>query len=788
MDNKVFETLEYNKIKEKLKDYAKSYLGQEKIDGLEPVFDKAEIEFLLKKTKDAIALIEKFSNPPIYGISDLKAISKRLSMKGVLENSEFRQIADSLRVSSALKDYVEGLESPNIIKNDIDLLYTNKRIEKEIERIILDDDTIADDASRLLFSIRRNIRNKTEEIRKKLQSIVNDKDSAVNLQDNIITVRDGRYVVPVKQGSKGNFPGITHDRSSSGQTVFIEPMVVVDLNNQIRQLQIDEQDEIRRILKELSELCGQYREEIQSNQDRLVDLDFTFAKAKMALSMKATLPLINADKIVDIKEARHPLLRGKVVPIDIRLGEDFNALIITGPNTGGKTVTLKTLGLMILMAQSGLYIPAAEFSKVGIFKSIYADIGDKQSIELSLSTFSASMTNIVDILNKADQDSLVLFDELGSGTDPTEGAALAMSIIDSLINRNIHLVSTTHYSELKLYAMTRDKVQNASVEFDVRTLSPTFRLIIGSPGKSNAFEISRRLGLSQDILHEANSYISKENRDFESLISDIESGRIEQEEKNKELEKLKAEYKELNQKIKENIDWKKEKAKEDLEKSKEEAALILEQARQEAKSLIKEAKKSIKHSSNLDRSFTEITEKSKSFKEKYKSNKKEKNQVTGGLSDVKLGQSVKILSMDDIGVVQTKPDSKGDVTVQVGILKFNVNLSDLDLVDEDRAKIKNDKKSKSSYRKVMQDKASQEFKTSVDLRGMNIEEGIIEIEKFFDNSILIGLKEVSIIHGKGTGALRKGITEFLRKSRYVDNYRIGTIDEGGSGVTVVSLK
>lgn len=788
MDNKVFETLEYNKIKEKLKDYAKSYLGQEKIDGLEPVFDKAEIEFLLKKTKDAIALIEKFSNPPIYGISDLKAISKRLSMKGVLENSEFRQIADSLRVSSALKDYVEGLESPNIIKNDIDLLYTNKRIEKEIERIILDDDTIADDASRLLFSIRRNIRNKTEEIRKKLQSIVNDKDSAVNLQDNIITVRDARYVVPVKQGSKGNFPGITHDRSSSGQTVFIEPMVVVDLNNQIRQLQIDEQDEIRRILKELSELCGQYREEIQSNQDRLVDLDFTFAKAKMALSMKATLPLINADKIVDIKEARHPLLTGKVVPIDIRLGEDFNALIITGPNTGGKTVTLKTLGLMILMAQSGLYIPAAEFSKVGIFKSIYADIGDKQSIELSLSTFSASMTNIVDILNKADQDSLVLFDELGSGTDPTEGAALAMSIIDSLINRNIHLVSTTHYSELKLYAMTRDKVQNASVEFDVRTLSPTFRLIIGSPGKSNAFEISRRLGLSQDILHEANSYISKENRDFESLISDIESGRIEQEEKNKELEKLKAEYKELNQKIKENIDWKKEKAKEDLEKSKEEAALILEQARQEAKSLIKEAKKSIKHSSNLDRSFTEITEKSKSFKEKYKSNKKEKNQVTGGLSDVKLGQSVKILSMDDIGVVQTKPDSKGDVTVQVGILKFNVNLSDLDLVDEDRAKIKNDKKSKSSYRKVMQDKASQEFKTSVDLRGMNIEEGIIEIEKFFDNSILIGLKEVSIIHGKGTGALRKGITEFLRKSRYVDNYRIGTIDEGGSGVTVVSLK
>lgn len=587
MDNKAFITLEYNRIIDKLKDYCQSSLGQAAVSSIVPLDDLDTINDLLEQNADAIELIVKYSNPPLYGISDLKSIVKRLNMGGILENYQFRQIADSLRVSQALKDYVSEMEQENLIKDRIALLYTNKRVESEIDRIILDDEKIADDASRTLFNLRRNIRNKTEDIRKKLNSIVQDKDSQIKLQDNIITIREGRYVVPVKAASKSHFPGIAHDRSSSGQTVYIEPMVVVELNNEIRQLQIEEHDEIRKILRELSELCAQYSEEIETNQDLLVQLDVVFSKAKMALDMRATRPILNDEKIVDIKDARHPLLTGKVVPIDIKIGDGYRALIITGPNTGGKTVSLKTLGLMILMSQSGLFIPAAEFSKVGIFKSIYADIGDKQSIELSLSTFSASMTNIVSILEVADENSLVLFDELGSGTDPTEGAALAMSIIDYLIKKNTTVVSTTHYSELKLYAMTTDYVQNASVEFDVKTLSPTFRLIIGTPGKSNAFEISKRLGLVQSVLDNASKYISKENRDFESLISEIESDRIEAEKKVAELDRLKQEYLALNQKLKASVDDKKEAAQRQVEESKEQARRILDEAREEAKSLIK---------------------------------------------------------------------------------------------------------------------------------------------------------------------------------------------------------
>ena len=706
-------------------------------------------------------------------------------MGGILENYQFRQIADSLRVSQALKDYILEYEKENSLVDQIKLLYTNKRVEAEIDRIILNDEEIADDASRALFNIRRSIRNKTEDIRKKLNSIVTDKDSSNILQENIITMRDGRYVVPVKQGSKGNFPGIAHDRSSSGQTVFIEPMAVVELNNEIRQLQVQEQDEIRRILKELSDLCRQYSEDIKTNEDILVDLDFTFAKSKMALAMQATKPILNEEKIIDIKQAKHPLLTGKVVPIDIKLGEDYKALIITGPNTGGKTVSLKTLGLMILLAQSGLFVPCAEFSQLGVFESIYADIGDKQSIELSLSTFSASMTNIVDILNKADENSLVLFDELGSGTDPTEGAALAMSIIDYLIKKNICLVSTTHYSELKLYAMTTPGVQNASVEFDIKTLSPTFRLIIGTPGKSNAFEISKSIGLDKAVLDHASSYISKENRDFESLISQIENDRIEGENKVKELERLKAEYEKLNRYLKENIDDKKQKALEEVELSKMEANEILEQARKEAKDLIRQAKKSIKDSSNLDRTYTQLTDKTKDLQNKYK--RKEKKASKGAKAiDIKLGQEVKIISMNDTGIVQTLPDSKGDVSVQVGILKFNVNVDDLALVEE--AKPKRKEKSATSYRNIYKEKSNQDYSQSLDLRGKNVDESIGEIEKFFDNSIIIGLKTVSIIHGKGTGALRKGLQEYFKKSRYVDTFRYGSLKEGGEGVTVVTLK
>ncbi|MDO5026991.1 MAG: endonuclease MutS2 [Tissierellia bacterium] len=786
MDKKSFTTLEYYKIIEKLKGYCSSNLAVDQVSTIEPLEDIGQINKLLDKTSDAIELIIKYSMPPLYGIFNLEDIVKRLNMGGILENYQFRQIADSLRVSADLKDYVSQFEAENIIKDQINLLYTNARVEKEIERIIVDDETIADDASRALLSIRRSIRNKSEEIRRKLNSIITDKNAGNILQENIVTMRDGRYVVPVKSSSKSSFAGIAHDRSATGQTVYIEPMVVVELNNEIRQLQIEEHDEIRRILKELSLLCGQYGEEILSNQNKLLDLDITFAKAKMALDMKATRPLINDDGYINIKNARHPLLKvDNVVPIDIVLGNEYNALVITGPNTGGKTVSLKTLGLLILMSQSGFYIPADDFSKVGVFKNIYADIGDKQSIELSLSTFSASMTNIVEILNKADESSLVLFDELGSGTDPTEGAALAMSIIDYLLKRDVTLVTTTHYSELKLYAMTTQRVQNASVEFDVESLRPTFRLVIGMPGKSNAFEISRRLGLSEDVLNHASSYISKENRDFEGLISEIETDRIRAENELRDLEVEKKKYEELNRKLEDRVEDKMLLAQKNLDDSKEEARKILEEARREAKHLIKLAKESSGNVSDLDRSYSQINDKYQQLQDKYEKRHKKKEKQDKVDFKIKLGQTVRILSMDDLGVVQSLPDNKGDLIVQVGILKFNVNISDL-MPDEKQVKEK--KKGTSAYRKVLQEKAESSYSQSIDLRGKNIDESIGEIEKFFDNSIILGLKEVQIIHGKGTGALRKGITQYLKKSRYVDSFRLGTLKEGGAGVTVVSLK
>ncbi len=784
MEKKVLTTLEYDKIKEILKANCSSKLAVGAVDDIIPSTDVDEINYMLDQTSSAIDLITKLSNPPLYGIYDLTMTMKRLELGGVLENYQFTQIADSLRVSQDLKDYVEDLEEDNLIKDKIKLLYTNKRVEHEIDRIIVDDERIADDASRTLFTIRRSIRNKTEEIKRKLNSIITDKDSQTHLQESLVTVRDGRYVVPVKSGAKGAFKGVTHDRSATGQTLFIEPMVVVELNNEIKQLQVDEYNEIRKILKDLSLLCDQYREEISSNQAKLLDLDLTFAKAKMALDMKATRPLINSDRVIDIRAARHPLLKeAVVVPIDIRIGEDHRALIITGPNTGGKTVSLKTLGLMVLMSQSGFYIPAQEGAKVGVFESIYADIGDKQSIELSLSTFSASMTNIVDILNKADFRSLVLFDELGSGTDPTEGAALAMSIIDSMLKKDITVLSTTHYSELKLYAMTTPGVQNASVEFDVESLRPTFRLIIGSPGKSNAFEISKRLGLSNEVLSKAKGYISQENRDFEGLISDIEKDRIEGEKKLDKLEEEKKRYERLNKELERKIESKEERAAQRLEDSKEEARKILDDARKEAKELIKMAKRSYKDHSSLDRSLSEITDKYKDFQDKYESSFIEKENRTKDIQ-VKLGESVRILSMDDIGIVQTLPDSKGDLLVQVGILKFNVNIRDLAKAKAEKEKTK----SKSAYRRILQDKAKTDYKTSLDLRGKNIEEAIQEIEKYLDNSVIIGLKEVQLIHGKGTGVLRDGVTAYLKKSRYVEEFRLGTLKEGGAGVTVVTLK
>ena len=784
MDKNTLSTLEWNRIKENLMNYCESSLAKQRASKIFPYTHLEKVEFFQTKTADSIELIRKYSFPPLFGIHDLKSIMTRLSKKAILENYEFIQIADSLRVSLRLKDYIEEYEGEeNLIVEEIKKLYTNPRIQKEIERIIIDDETIADDASRELYNIRKSIREKSEEAKAKLNSLV--RDDTTNLQSGYVTMRDGRYVVPVKSGAKSKVPGITHDISSTGQTLFIEPMAIVEINNKIRDLEIKEIEEIRRILKELSEMIYAYNEEIESNQYILIDLDFTFAKAKYALEKNYTKPMLNDNKIIDIKNAKHPLLKGNVVPIDVKLGEDYSALIITGPNTGGKTVSLKTIGLVVLMAQSGLYVPCDDFSQISIFNDVFTDIGDNQSIEQSLSTFSASMTNIVDILSKADDKSLVLFDELGNGTDPVEGAALAMSIIDNLLKKGSLLVTTTHYSELKFYAMSTEGVQNANVEFDIETLAPTFRLIIGRPGKSNAFEISKRLGLSENILDRAKNYVSSENRDFEDIISEIEEQKSKLDNELNEANRNKLKYENLIRKFDLEIGEKRAKADKEIEKSKNEAREILENAIRESKEIIKIAKSKSKASDqrDLDRAYTDISDRYKKASSDYTKNdyKLPKNDK---IIDVKLGETVKVLSMNDLATVQSLPDNKGDLTVQMGILKFNVNIKDLAKTNEELEA----EKSKSSYRNIMRSASQKEVKQELDLRGLNVDESIVLIEEFFDASILQGLKTVMIIHGKGTGALRKGITEYLRKSNYVKSFRIGNDKEGGAGVTVVSLK
>lgn len=782
MEKNTINTLEWVKIQEKLIDYCASNLGKEKASKIMPLYDKSKIEYMLRKTEDAIELIRKYSFPPLYGIHDLKSITKRLKKQAILENYEFMQIADSLRVSQSLKEYKLEYEGENIIVNHIDKLYTNIRIQREIERIIVDEETIADDASRILFNIRKSIRDKEDEARAKLQSMV--KSDNMNLQDGFITMRDGRYVVPVKAGARSKVPGIAHDISSSGQTIYIEPMAIVEINNKIRDLEIEELEEIRRILKELSEMVFMYHEEIENNQYHLVDLDFTFAKAKYALDKGYNKPLINDKKIIDIKNAKHPLLKGEVVPIDIRIGESYKALVITGPNTGGKTVSLKTLGLTIMMAQSGLFIPADDFSKISIFNDIYTDIGDNQSIEQSLSTFSASMKNIVHILENADEDSLVLFDELGNGTDPTEGAALAMAIIDTLVKRESLIVSTTHYSELKLYAMSTEGVQNANVEFDVETLSPTYKLTIGRPGKSNAFEISKRLGLENDILRIATTYLSEENKDFEDIIASIEEDKSKLEAEIKEANKEKLRYQKLIDDFNRDFDKQKQKALKEVEEAKLEARRILEDAKNESKDMLRLAKsKSGAQTSDIDRVYTQINEKYKDISSQYENKERKKIRSNEDLQ-LKLGETVRVISMNDLATVQTLPDNKGELIVQMGILKFNIHVSDIEKTDEDIQK----EKSKTSYRKLIKDASLMNASQDIDLRGLNVEEARIEIDRFFDTSSLIGMKKVYLIHGKGTGALRTGILEYLRKSNYVKEYRIGNHDEGGAGVTVVTLK
>lgn len=791
MNQKSLKVLEYNKIIGMLAEKAESSLGRSMIENLLPNINIEEIVYAQNETEETLNLIIKRGNPPLYGINRITADVKRAELGGMLSPGALLRIGESLRVSRALKNYLkENKEDKDsnypIIGDLIDNLRVYRNVEDAISNAIISENEISDNASSTLRSIRRQIRSKNDSIKEKLSSMINSPTYKKFLQDSIVTMREGRYVVPVKQENRSNVPGLVHDVSSSGATAFIEPMAVVELNNELRELEIKEREEIERILTELSLMVAQDGEGIRGNEILLGRLDFAFAKGKLAIDQKATKPIFNKDRYINIRKGRHPLLGKNVVPIDIYLGKEFTTLIITGPNTGGKTVTLKTVGLFTLMGQAGLHIPADYNSQLGVFSQVFADIGDEQSIEQSLSTFSSHMTNIVGIIENMDEESLVLFDELGAGTDPVEGAALAMSILEFLKKRSIRTLATTHYSQLKLYALTTEGTRNASVEFNVETLSPTYKLLIGVPGKSNAFEISKRLGLQNYIIDFARDLVSKENIEFEDVLQAMERDRKIAEENKLEAERTKLKI----DKLKNELESEKQKAEAMKEK-------ILDKAREEAKQILKEAKENADLVASELRDVSKIIDKDSSRRIQEaqdlirKELQKKDNELSKGIlekrstkppKDLKMGESVEVMSLNQQGTVLSNPDDKGNVDIQVGIMKVTVNISNLRRTDLDQStkNIQPSNRVKSNKGKLI--------KQELDLRGKNIEEGILEVDKYLDDAYISGLKEVYVIHGKGTGVLREGIKNYLKTHKHVKSMRIGKYGEGGDGVTVVEIK
>lgn len=792
MNKRALRVLEYHKIIDKLQQKAESSLGKDMVSKLEPSSEFEIVQSMQEETNEAMNILLKRGNPPLGGIRDISNELRRAKIGAVLSPRGLLNTADLLRASRRLKSFIKNDKADKkssyyIIENYIEELNEYKSIEDSIFNSIISEEEISDNASSTLRSIRRKIETKKQSVRSKLSSIINSTQNKKYLQESLVTMRNDRFVVPVKQEYRVQFPGLIHDQSSSGATLFIEPMAIVNMNNELSQLRLEEEEEIKRILSELSAMITEVVDEISTNVKLLGKIDFIFAKGKLALDMDAIRPKLNNEGYVSIKKARHPLIDKKaVVPIDIYVGKEFTSLVITGPNTGGKTVTLKTIGLLTLMAQAGLHIPSSSGSIINIFEEVFADIGDEQSIEQSLSTFSAHMTNIIDILNSVRDNSLVLFDELGAGTDPTEGAALAISILEYLNKNKIRTVATTHYSELKLYALSNDNVENAAVEFDVETLSPTYKLLIGIAGKSNAFEISKKLGLQEFIIKEAKKHISNESIQFEDILTDIEKDRTITEKNREESEALKKEVEILREELLDKKD-KIEKIKRDAQrKAKVEARKILSQAKEEADNIIKGIK---------DLSVQIEKEKSKRLQESKEKLKIKIDKIDTELTDevlnvpnykppknLSVGDTVRIVNLNQVGTVISLPDENGNLTVQVGIMKVNVNISNLQITqDEENQQIQK------STRKFIAKKTSY-AKTEIDLRGKTVEEAILDVDKYLDDAYISNLNLVTIIHGKGTGVLRQGVRQLLKKHKHVKSYRQGEFSEGGTGVTVVELK
>lgn len=793
MDNKSFKVLEFDKIIEILKTKASSSLGLHKIENLEPSSDFEEVQYRLQETTEAQSILIKRGHVNLGGIHDVLDKVKRAEIGASLDPGSLLMVADTLRAARVLSNSLSGdgeEEDFNypIIQSLATSLYIHREIEDAVYNAIVSEIEIADSASHTLRDIRRKIVQKNQSIRSKLNTIISSATYQKYLQDSIISMRGDRFVVPVKAEYRSVVAGIVHDQSSSGATLFIEPMSIVEMNNELRKLKLDEQEEIERILAELSKMIGEIAREIISNQEILEKIDFIFAKGKLSLEMKGIDPKLNKDKSFVIKNGRHPLLDPKkVIANTIYLGDEFHTLVITGPNTGGKTVTIKTVGLFALMTQSGLHIPADFGSSMCVYDNIFADIGDEQSIEQSLSTFSSHMTRIVSILDKVTEDSLVIFDELGAGTDPVEGAALAIAILEDVRMAGAKCIATTHYSELKNYALTKKGVENAAVEFDVETLSPTYRLLIGVPGKSNAFEISKKLGLSEFVINRAKEFINTENIELEDLLQNVEKNRIKAEEDRAEAEKLKTEIQMIRDAEAEKLEKLTNQKEKMMERARSEAFSITRQAKEEVDEIIKRLREleqeraSKEKNRQIEQLRKELTDSMGSLQPTVKSMIVPKV-ASKEIKNLKAGEDVKVITLNQEGTVVSADDKKKEAVVQIGIMKMTLPYKSLQ-------RIKNQQQATvtKKTRSVIKAKSGR-VKGEVDLRGMNLEEATLELEKYLDDATVAGLEQVTVIHGVGTGVLKTGLQDVLKKNKHVKKKRPGGYGEGGVGVTIVTLK
>ena len=794
MNEKVLHTLEYNKILDQLTEYAFSADAKSRCQKLRPITDRAQIEQLQQQTSDALSRLFKYGSLSFSGVTDIRDSLKRLEIGGALSAIELLRVCSLLESAKRAKAFARSQDDNDQPDDSLTSLFAGIEpltpLYDEIRRCILSEDEIADDASSTLHSIRRSMRGMNDKIRAQMNSMINNTTTRSYLQDTVITMRDGRYCLPVKAEAKSLVPGMIHDQSSTGSTLFIEPMAVVNLNNEYKELQLREQEEIEVILAGLSNLTASYATQLLADYELLTELDFIFARAAFAQTYNGVAPLFNDDGRIHIRKGRHPLLDPKkVVPIDVRLGEDFRLLIVTGPNTGGKTVSLKTVGLLTLMGQSGLHIPASERSELGIFDEVFADIGDEQSIEQSLSTFSSHMVNIIRILEQVNDRSLVLFDELCAGTDPTEGAALAISILSKLHLYGARIMATTHYSELKVYALSTPGVENACCEFDVATLSPTYRLLIGIPGKSNAFAISEKLGLPTDLIADAKGRISKSEGDFEDLIADLEKSRSTIEREQLEINQYKAEIESLKKKLEqkqERLDSSRDKI---LREANEQAYNILKEAKDVADETIRNFNKYGKAGapvSEMEKERTKLRGKMDKAAQKMSEQKKASVPNHNVPKKLRIGDRVKVISMNLKGTVHSLPNARGDLYVQMGILRSLVNINDLILLEEDAAP-GTKKFQKTSAGKIKMSKSAS-VSTEINLIGKTTDEAIPLLDKYLDDAYLAHLPSVRIVHGKGTGALRNAVQAHLKRLKYVKSFHLGEFGEGDAGVTIAEFK